>query len=171
MLARTTSWLDTVTGFGATKVEPLDWLGLEYLAFNMRDIDREEVFDNMPSDNPLAFAALLHGAIATNGCGWIAYFDGRPAACMGVAENFPGNWQIYSFGTERYMRVLVHFKPKLDAMWAFGQSRGMHRVECRSLANHHQAHRCIAMAGLTKEGVLRQFGRHRQDYVLFSRVF
>lgn len=170
MLAKN-NWLDAVTGFGAIKVEPLEWLPLEFLCFNMRAIDREEIFGNVATENPLELAAQLHANIAKNGCGWIAKLNGRPAACMGVFENFPGNWQVFSFGTQDYMRVLVAFKPKLDKMIGFGLDNGMHRLECRSLADHHEAHRCIAFIDLQREATLRQYGRDGQDFALFARTW
>lgn len=171
MLQKNDDWLSTVTGYGKVTCEPLEWLALEFLCFNMREIDREEIYDNQQIDNPIGLAAALHHAIARNGCAWIARLNGRPAACLGVFENFPGNWQVFSFGTPDYRRTLVAFKPKLDNMLGFARARGMHRLECRSLAHHRDAHRITRFIGMKPEATLRAFGRARQDYIVFARVF
>ena len=121
--------------------------------------------------NPLTCAALVHHGVAQNGCGWIARLNGRPAACLGIIENWPGNWQIYSFGTNDYPRVAVAFKDKADKMIAFGLDRGMRRLECRSIAHHHDAHRYIRLIGMKQEAVLPKYGSEGDDYILFSRIW
>lgn len=172
MLAPKQSWLDEVTSPGnVVTIEPMEWLPLEFLCFNMRDIDRREIYGNLATDNPLEWAAMIQFGVAKNGCAWITRFNGRPAAVMGVMENWPGNWQVFSFGTEKYRRVLVYFKPKLEAMIAFGRERGMHRLECRSLASHIDAHRVTKFVGLGNPQLLRKHGRDGDDFVLFSRVW
>jgi len=166
------TWLEEVTAPGHNVVvEPMEWLALEFLCFNMRDVDRREIYGNLPTANPLEWAAMIHQGVARNGCAWIARCNGRPAAVMGVCENFPGNWQVFSFGTEKYRRVLVYFKPKLDLMIAFGRERGMHRLECKSLASHKDAHRCTRFLGLGDPVLLRKYGRDGDDFLLFSRVW
>src|SRR5262252_5326091 len=103
----TRRWTDNISGRGTIKVEPLEWLALEFLCFNMRAIDASEIYGNLPTDNPLELAALMHQAVARCGCGYIGRLDGRPALAMMVFEQWPGNWQIASFGTQDYVRVLV----------------------------------------------------------------
>lgn len=165
------NWLDDVTGYGKVTIEPLEWLPLEFLCFNMRSIDAEEIYDNLPSDNPLELAAMLHHGVAKNGCGWIARLNGRPAGCIGVTESHPGCWQLFSFGTTDYRRVAVFFKSKLDKMVGFGRERGMHRLECRSLLSHVEAHRYIGLLELKLEATLHKYGRKGQDYLLFARTW
>ena len=170
MLARHT-WLDDVTGRGSVSVAPLTWLPLEFICFAMREIDRYEIANMLPSDNPLEWAAIIHTAVANNGCGWVSSFNGRPAATIGVFENHPGVWQIFSFGSDDYPRVLASVKPKLDLMWAFGRGRGMHRLECRSVISHTTAHKLLQIIGLDCEARLTQYGRDGADYLLFRRVW
>lgn len=165
------NWLERVTGFGTIRVEPLEWLALEYLCFNMRPDHAEEIYDNVMDDNPLGFAAMMHHLIARKGCAWVAFFNGRPAACLGTAENFPGCWQVFSFGTADYVRCLVGFKPKVDKMIGFARENGMHRLEAKSLVSHHEAHRFIKLIGMQSEGILKCYGRRRQDYIQFARTW
>jgi hypothetical protein len=166
------TWLDKITHKGwRVETEPLQWLALEFICFNMRPIDREEVFDNLPTDNPLEIAAMLFQAVGKQGCAWQAKLNGRPAACLGVFENFPGNWQIFSFGTEDYQKVVTGFLPSYRAAESYALDRGMHRLECRSLSSHKEAHGFLRAMGFDVEAVLRGYGRNRQDYVLFRRLW
>lgn len=169
--AKAESWLNSVTGRGKISVEPLEWLALEFLCFNMREIDRHEIYANLPTSNPLEWAAGVFQAVGKKGCGWTASFNGRPAACMGIFENFPGCWQIFSFGTHDYIRVLVAFKPKWYLMIDYLKQHGGHRLECKSLITHKEAHGFLRMMGFSAECILDQYGRHREDYILFKQVF
>jgi hypothetical protein len=165
------NWLGTVTGKGRIVIEPMEWLPLEFICFNMREIDRHEIYANLPTTNPLEWAAMIFQAVGKNGCAWHASLDGRPAAAMGVFENFPGNWQIFSFGTDDYIRVLVAFKPKWYLMQDFLRDHGGHRLECRSLTTHKEAHRFLKLMGFAPEAVLQSYGRNREDYILFKQVW
>lgn len=150
---------------------PMQWLDLEFICFNMREIDRHEIYANLPTSNPLEWAALVFQATSRKGCAWIASLDGRPAAVMGVFENFPGTWQIFSFGTDDYIRALVAFKPKWPLMQDYLKEHGGHRLECRSLLTHRQAHRFLQLMGFKAEAILDCYGRNREDYILFRQVW
>lgn len=168
---RVETWLNNVTGKGKIAIAPLEWLPLEFVCFNMREIDRHEIYSNLPTQNPLEWAAGVFAAVGRKGCGWTASFNGRPAAAMGVFENFPGNWQIFSFGTDDYIRVLVAFKPKWYAMLDYLKEHGGHRLECKSLSSHKEAHGFLKMIGFKPEAILDAYGRDREDYILFKMVF
>lgn len=172
------TWLEgtdtSVTGVGwRVSIEPMEWLTLEFLCFNMRAIDRQEISNMLPSDNPLEWAATIHHACGRDGkgVGWVARINGRPAATMGVFENFPGCWQLFSFGTDQYVRVLALFKPKLDLMWAFAREHGGHRVECKTHAQHITAHALCRIVGFTHEATFRNYGTDGADYLQFARVW
>ena len=54
------TWLEEVTAPGHNVVvEPMEWLALEFLCFNMRDVDRREIYGNLPTANPLEWAAMM----------------------------------------------------------------------------------------------------------------
>jgi RimJ/RimL family protein N-acetyltransferase len=48
---------------------------------------------------------------------------------------------------------------------------GMHRAEARSLATHTTAHAWMQSLGAKQESVLRQYGRDKQDFILFGWEF
>lgn len=177
MLARKT-WLEgtdkSMTGVGwRVAAEPMDWLALEFICFNMRAIDRQEISNMLPSNNPLEWAAMIHQAVGRDnkGVGWIARLNGRPAATIGVFEQYACCWQLFSFGTDTYQQVLAQFKPKLDLMWRFIRENGGHRVECKSHINHVTAHALLRIIDFTNEARLKQYGTDGADYLQFAKVW
>jgi hypothetical protein len=165
-------WLVRMCPGGKVKITDLEWNALEYLAFNMREIDKQEIFGNLPSDNPLELAAMVYQATAKNGYGWLGWFNGRPVAALGMFENFPGCWQVWSFGTQDYERVVAGFLHRFQqAIDAARGERGLHRIECRSIRIHSSAHKLLRVLGFKSEGVLEQYGRDRSDYFLFAKVW
>jgi hypothetical protein len=149
-------------------VTDMRWLDLEYIAFNMREIDRREIYGNLPDDNPLHLAALLMNAVAKKGVAWIAKYEGLPAAWLAFFEQWPGNWQVSLGGTEHVPKVLLALKSKVADGFRFAREHGAHRVECRNIASHREAEALVRCLGAEKEGVLRKYGRDGSDYHQWS---
>jgi len=154
-------------------IEAMEWLALEFLCFNMRAIDRHEISNMLPSHNPLEWAAMINQACGRDGKGvaWIARHNGRPAATLGVFEQYPCCWQLFSFGTDAYPRVLTQFSPKMELMWQYARDHGMHRVECKSHVDHKTGHTLLRILGFTKEATLRMYGSDGADYLQYSRLW
>ncbi|MGB8274062.1 MAG: hypothetical protein WCF16_02200, partial [Alphaproteobacteria bacterium] len=43
-----------------------------------------------------------------------------------------------------------------------------HRAECRSIADHHEAHRWLERLGAVREAYLPDCGKNREPFVLFA---
>lgn len=167
-----TDWLVRMAPGGKTRITDLEWNALEYLAFHMREIDKREIFGNLPTDNPIEFAAMVYQATAKNGYGWLGWFNNRPVAALGMFENFPGCWQVWSFGSENYEHVITGFLRRFQqAIEAAREAHGLHRIECRSITDHSSAHRLLRVLGFDSEGVLRSYGRDGSNYILFAKVW
>jgi RimJ/RimL family protein N-acetyltransferase len=165
-------WVPSVAGKGdKIEAKPLNWFALEWIALNLRDRDKQEILGNMPTDNPLEVAAIVMHATAKKGVGWIGWLNSRPVAALGVFEQWPGNWQIWSFGTDDYRRAAPVFNRKFDLAMQYAIDHGCHRMECRSHANHVESHRLLTALGAEREGPLRQYGKDKADYIVFSWVF
>ncbi len=148
----------------------MEWLALEFVVFHMRERDKEEIFNNLPTDNPLEWAAMCQQAVDRRGMAWTAFFNGRPTACLGAFEQFPGNWQIFSFGSEQFQRVVTAFLPCYRKLVTHARELGCHRMECKSLADYTEAHKFLELMEFRRECTLHQYGRRRQDYILFYRL-
>lgn len=155
-------------GRNRIEAKPLNWHHLEWVALNMREIDRIEIFGNMPTDNPLEVAAIVMHATAKKGLGWTAWLNNRPVGALGVFEQWPGNWQIWSFGTDDYRRAAVVFKAKFDNSVEYMLANGGHRLQCYSHQRHVESHRLLTFLGATREATLHHYGRDGAAYHVFA---
>lgn len=94
--------------------------------------------------------------------------DGEPVALVGADPDRPGVWTVYAFGTPRWGEVvggLTRYVRRV--MIPSLVSGGAHRAQCYSISTYTQAHRWIELLGAKQEAVLRQFGRHGEDFIVF----
>ena len=103
---------------------------------------------------------------------WVCYDHDAPVAAFGGMEFWPGVWSLWMFANDlwspRVATVMVGFMR--DVFLSEMPRRGAHRLECKSEANHADAHRFIRKLGLEEEGFLRGYGRDRQDFRAFALV-
>lgn len=142
-----------------------------YVARNMRESDRHEIFATRWTDDIDSLALEI-----IQSWGPIAYTaftrDGVPAAVFGATALWPGVWAAWMFATDRFLEVgkrVTRFALRgiLPAML----EAGCHRIEARSAASHHEAHRWMRVLGAKRGPELRQFGRDKSDFVLFVWEF
>jgi hypothetical protein len=78
---------------------------LLYVADNMRDIDKKEVYATRWDENP---ATLVDSILSNGRFGWVAGGeDGIPIAAFGAVPMWPGVWQVWMFATDRWPEVSV----------------------------------------------------------------
>jgi hypothetical protein len=144
--------------------------GLEFVIGNLRDADAAEVRATIDKGSAEATAKLIANI---PGPKWEARteLDAEPAAVGGFVPIWPGMGSGWMWGTGRWDEVVLevtramkrHILPTLDA-------RGVHRIECRTMANHTASIRWLEMLGFRREAVIAQFGQGREDFVLCARV-
>ena len=144
--------------------------GLEFVIGNLRDADAAEVRATIDKGSAEATAKLI---ATVPGPKWEARIDsdGEPAAVGGFVPVWPGMGSGWMWGTDRWNEVILevtramkqHILPTLDA-------RGVHRIECRAMANHTASIRWLEMLGFRREAVTAQFGQGREDFILLARV-
>ena len=69
-------------------LSPVDVTSIEYLAFNLRECDRAEVFAMRPYDNPLRLAWDANHMILNTGRGTIAWHKGKPIMKLWQLEHY-----------------------------------------------------------------------------------
>jgi hypothetical protein len=97
--------------------------------------------------------------------------DGEPAVIGGFVPVWPGLGSGWMWGTDRWNDVVLevtramkrHILPALDA-------KGVHRIECRPMANNDAVIRWLGLVGFRQEAVTAQFGRGFEDFVLCART-
>lgn len=136
-----------------------------YVAKNMRERDREEIYGTRFEDNPFH---LTYDVMAQSSFAWVAWRDELPAVVIGAGQRHPGVWSVFCFGTDQFGRVaidLTRFVTKQMVPKLF--EIGAHRLECDSHIKHTDAHRWLKICGAWQEGVKRGYGRDGSDYLTF----
>lgn len=142
--------------------------GAQHVIANMRPMDREEIFATM---NPEAGDDYLLMRIdRLEGPCWMACTDdGEPVALYGCAFLWEGVGSMWFFATKKITEigfpVTKHIvRSIIPALW----KAGFHRLECRSMEGHVDAQRWLKTLGAKHEGVLRRYGRDKQDFHCFT---
>lgn len=142
---------------------------LEYICLHMRERDKEEIFGILPHDSPIRLAWEAYHMILNMGRGRIAWHNGKPAAMAAFTENWPGVWQIWSFGTDDYKAAafpLVRWFRK-EANEILSVCKG-HRLQCESICGYEEAHKMIEAFGGRAEGPpMTGYGKTGRDYQRF----
>lgn len=144
----------------------LDHDAVLYVARNMRESDKEEIYGLREKACPFQ---LMNDAMAAKSFSWVAWLDGRPVAVFGGMPRQPGTWSMYCFATDEFPRLalgLTRFAKKAVLPTLFGQL-GAHRLECDSHESHVSAHRWLRLLGAELEAVKRQYGKDGADYFSF----
>ena len=132
----------------------------------MRDWDRHEIFSTRwPEEDGLE--AFVEDVMSTGPVSWVSGLD-EPIACFGCKPLWPGVWSMWLFATDRFPEIglpmtkmiVRHIVPMLFA-------NGAHRLECRSMEGHVEAHRWLEALGAKREGTLRRYGRGGQDFHVY----
>jgi RimJ/RimL family protein N-acetyltransferase len=145
------------------------YLDIRIVASTMRESDRREIYATRWAEDPGSVAANCNASLYK----WTYRRpDGALVAAFGALELWPGVWSIWMFANDLWdaavardmIRFLLRvFRTEIPA-------RGARRLECRSTADHHDAHRFIKALGLSPEGTLRAYGRGGEDFITFARV-
>jgi RimJ/RimL family protein N-acetyltransferase len=105
--------------------------------------------------------------------GYAVCVDGRPMACFGVIQLWPNVGEIWMI-PDRIM--LSKYKTKFHKgafkfMLATAKQLNLHRIHCTVKANNARAIKWIEKMSFTQEGVCRQYGPDKEDYIMYARLF
>lgn len=138
------------------------------VAMRMRLWDRREIFATRWDDDAGRFAQEICRAFA-HGMGFVAGRGCLPIAVFGGAELWPGLWQVIAFATDEFPLIgaAVTRFIRTDVL-PRGIARGAHRAECKSLAEHSDAHRWLEALGARREAEHPGFGRNGETFVTYA---
>lgn len=149
-------------------MKPISLSAVEYIALNMRESDRAEVYNMRGHDNPHLLAREVC-YVASYGKAAIAEHRGVPCAIIGVSPLWPGVWSAWSFGTDQWRRRAVEIsRYARDELKPWLMARNCHRLQCESHIDHTEAHRWLMALGAKPDGMLDGFGRDGSAYIMFS---
>jgi hypothetical protein len=134
-----------------------------YIAHNMREWDRREIFATRWDDDPniLAMDTMRWGSLTH-----VAWNDRRPVAVIGAIEAWPTVWSVWMYGTDEFPSVgLGMTRFVRDRLIPEIIRRGARRGECKSIDGHDQAHRWLESLGAKREGEpLLNYGKRGETF-------
>lgn len=140
-------------------------LAVQYVAVNMRQRDKDEIFATSWTDSPFD---LAENVIGLGGVKYLACAGDEPVACFGAAPNHPGVVNVWLFGTPSFPRVLPDVtRFIIRAMVPLLVDQGVHRAHCLSLATYPEIHKWLRLLGAREEGVKARYGKNQEDFVEF----
>lgn len=146
---------------------PLEWRSALHVALYIREIDRVEIEAVQPRYDAIAMTAMVV-QFARFGC-VAATSDGTPAAVVAATEAYPGVYQVGMYATKDWPKVALGLtKWTLRVMRPALLQAGGHRMECRSIDSHDQAHRWLEMLGAVRECVLPDCGKDRETFFQYA---
>jgi hypothetical protein len=136
-----------------------------YVAANMRERDREEIFATRYGNDPVQVA---RDAKAGGEFAWVAYVDGLPAAAIGALPRWPRVWTVWAYGTDQWDTVVLaltrHVKRfMIPAIF----NAGAIRADACALEKHEDARRWLEYLGAVAEKPLDNWGKNGERFVLY----
>ena len=143
-----------------------NYSGLFRVTSRLRKSDREECFATRFHDDPAELAREIDGYTPT-ALSWLVCVNREPVASLGAVLLWPGHWNVWAFGSERWDQVVLaitkHVKrimiPMLLEVGALSVCAYVH-------AAHAAA--CAWLAHLGAEPTpLPRWGKNGEDFVLY----
>lgn len=138
-----------------------------WITANLRPLDHEEAFCQLPPDTPTSALARW---LVMSGEAFIAYLDDEPTTLFGTSPMSASCFGVWAIGTSAMKRTIPavsryfmqhHIEKRIT-------HDGLRTAEARSLASHTQAH--AWMRSLGAEQVTPEpfpYGRNDEPFLLF----
>jgi len=141
---------------------------LAFIACNMRQADRSEIYNVIGHNNPFILAGQTLDATGM-GVGCVAYAGSLPVGVIGACGVHPGVCCAFAYGTDDFPRVALSLtRYALTVIRPWLKDQGFHRLECKSRFDHVHAHRWLRLFGMANEGTLTGYGSDGSDYFQFG---
>lgn len=146
-------------------IRPANLRDASWLMANLRQLDREETFCQLPDGLP---TAKLAEWFITGGEAFIAYHRDEPALLFGTTRIHVCAMSIWALGTDRANRAIPavsRFLIEHAIPWRLDE--GFTCMEARSLETHHDAHRWMESMGGKREGEPYLYGKGGELFVTY----
>jgi hypothetical protein len=127
----------------------------------------QELFTQFPD-----YLSFINNA-AKQGNGFAVCVDGKPMTCFGVVPLWKGVGEIWMI-PDKFM--LSKFKTKFHKgafkfMLTTAKQLKLHRIQCTVKSNNTRAIKWIESMKFLKEGIVKQYGPDKEDYIMYARLF
>lgn len=136
---------------------------------NIMDLYLEDL--QMINDFPNYFEHI--DAASIQGNAYAVCVDGKPLTCFGVITLWPHVaeiWMIPDKGMLQAYKTKFH-KGAFKFMMTTAKQLNLHRIHCTVKANNARAVKWIESMRFTSEGILKQYGPDKADYIMYTRLF
>lgn len=145
---------------------PLTYEPVLYVAENMREWDKREIYATRWDDDP---ASLARDAMVVPDFAWLASHGGEPVAAFGAIPLHPGVWSVWLFGTDNFSKIGFSLTKTLKrSMLPALVEHGVHRLECLSMEGHVVAQRWLEGFGAKPERLVPEYGRNRENFISYA---
>jgi hypothetical protein len=139
---------------------------VQYIARNMRERDRAEIFATRWDDDPDALAA---SAMEVPGSLWVVSKGGTPVALFGARPMWPGVWCAYAFGTDHWPEVVLTMTRHIMRFIIPSLTPRAHLVVAFCHEDHVSSMRWLRRMGAEPVSpMLYEWGRERENFVLLG---
>ena len=151
-------------------IEKLDEQATCYILDHLREIDRQELYATHQDEDPRTLLAETMICAQFKGAQYTFFSDDwEPVSVMGWHQMWPGVINVWAFGTDKWhsvVRTMTKVAKRVITPTLIRE--GVHRVECKALANRADTAKWLPKFGLRREAVLVGFGSRREDFILYA---
>lgn len=150
------------------EIRPGTLRDISFVAANLREQDRKEIFATARLESTVQVAALSYYG---SHC-WTAWIDDQPHAAFGVSDTSPLTPHLrsaWAWGTKRFKRcvpAITRFVLKEWPPLLFDD--GAVRMEVRSLQGHDLAHKWLKALGARHEATMPGYGVNGETFELWA---
>lgn len=145
------------------RITELERDGVRYVIDNMREWDRREIFaTRLDSDTG---DGLLEDVFRAGPVAWMAWLGDKPVAALGCSPMWRGVWGLWMFATNDFHKIGIGMtkfviRGIVPMLW----EHGAHRMECKSMEGHVDAHRWLEVIGARREATHPGYGRDGETF-------
>lgn len=143
-------------------IKQSDLCDLLYVAANMRQSDRKEIYATRWREEPadVAICALQSAPFC-----YTAFHNGEPVAAVGAFPKHPGVWSVWFFATDKWDTVSISVTKFIKRVIIPSLVQiGAHRAECDSIEGHDDAHLWLEFLGAKREHSKPLYGKNRETF-------
>ena len=136
---------------------------VQHIIENMREWDRREIFaTRLDSDTG---GGLLEDVFRAGPVAWVSSHEGAPVAAFGCSPMWRGVWGMWMFATDNFPKIgLGMTKFVIQGIVPMLWQHGAHRLECKSMEGHVDAHRWLEVIGARREATHAGYGRDGETF-------
>ena len=142
------------------KLTSLNYPELLFIASNMRQDDRREIFATRFNESN---EDLARDAMMFYDSSFLLHKE-RPICAIGAAQMHPNVWSVWMFATDEFDKIGLSATRFVRNIFIPELRKRGHRAECKSWDGHKIAHKWLESLGAIRESELIDYGKNREKF-------